>query len=353
MKIEIGESLACSYLRHVERCWLAQANWKVSEHWERSLPDAELEALFQEMKRRFDRGGAVFKKTKDAAQFLKQGEIDAVGVDLQGGVHAMEIAFHEAGLNYGSTAETDNRVLKKMLRTLLILRAHHPPQTALHISFLSPKVNPAVQRPLEETFAGLQEAYPDVGWRLIVNDDFVESVVKPTLEKAGDVADSSELFVRSAKLLETAGYTLLPLTSNRPPTPPPPNSPKRRIQPLASSLMRTLLVDSPGLLSDAEMSDLQDNEYCKSRLGLQIGNFSLIRRIELGRKGNDGRRDRYYADRYGDFYVCNDWWLAHHRANAQALLDYVEDLIRRNPAREDALRPHAQDFRDYLEGNRP
>ena len=335
MKIEIGESLACSYLRHVERCWLAQANWKVSEHWERSLPDAELEALFQEMKRRFDRGGAVFKKTKDAAQFLKQGEIDAVGVDLQGGVHAMEIAFHEAGLNYGSTAETDNRVLKKMLRTLLILRAHHPPQTALHISFLSPKVNPAVQRPLEETFAGLQEAYPDVGWRLIVNDDFVESVVKPTLEKAGDVADSAELFVRSVKLLETAGYTLLPPTSNRPPTPPPSNGPKRRIQPFVQGLMRTLLVDSPGLLSDAEKRDLQNNVYCKSRIGLRIG-FPLIRRIELGAEINGHRR--YWANRYGEYYVCNDWWLAHHCAHAQALLDYVADLIRRNPAREDALR---------------
>ena len=374
MKIEIGESLACSYLRHVERCWLAQANWKVSEHWERSLPDAELEALFLEMKQRFDRGGAVFKKTKDAAQFLKQGEIDAVGVDLQGGVHAMEIAFHEAGLNYGSTAETDNRVLKKMLRTLLILRAHHPPQTPLHISFLSPKVNPAVQRPLEATFDALQEAYPDVDWRLIVNDDFVESVVKPTLEKAGDVADSSELFVRSAKLLETAGYTLLPPTSNRPPpppppspppppppspptppppsppTPPPPNSPKRRIQPFVMGLMRTLLVDSPGLLSEAEKRDLQDNEYCKNRLGLQIGNFSLIRRIELGPEFNGHRR--YWADRYGEYYVCSQWWQQHHCANAQALLDYVEDLIRRNPAREDALRPHAQAFRDYLEGNR-
>lgn len=37
MKIEIGESLACSYLRHVERCWLAQANWKAPEHWGRRL----------------------------------------------------------------------------------------------------------------------------------------------------------------------------------------------------------------------------------------------------------------------------------------------------------------------------
>ncbi len=352
MKIEIGESLACSYLRHVERCWLAQANWKVSEHWERSLPDADLEALFLEMKRRFDRGGAVFKQTKDAAQFLKQGEIDAVGVDRQGGVHAMEVAFHEAGLNYGSTAETDNRVLKKMLRTLLILRAHHPPQTALRISFLSPKVNPAIQRPLEATFADLRTEYPDVDWRLAINDEFVVSIVKPTLEKAGDVADSSELFVRSVKLLETAGYTLLPPMPNGPPPPPPPNGPTGcRIQPFVRGLMRTLLVDSPGLLSEEEKSDLQDNERCKSRVGLHIS-WPLIRRVDLGRKDSAGH-DRYWKSPYRDFCVCNDWWKQHHRANAQALRDYVEDLIRRNPAREDALRPHAQAFRDYLEGNCP
>ena len=348
MKIEIGESLACSYLRHVERCWLAQANWKVSEHWERSLPDAELEALFLEMKRRFDRGGAVFKKTKDAAQFLKQGEIDAVGVDRQGGVHAMEIAFHEAGLNYGSMAETDNRVLKKMLRTLLILRAHHPPQTPLHISFLSPKVNPAVQRPLETTFADLRMAHPDVDWCLIVNDEFVESVVKPTLEKAGDVADSSELFVRSAKLLEIAGLLRSTEDDDKDNADDNDASP---IQGLVRSLMSTLLVDSPGLLSDAEKSDLQNNLYCKSRLGLRIGNFTLIRRIELGTKSSDGR-DRYYAEQYGEYYVCSQWGKRYHRANAQALLTFVDDLIRRNPVREDALRPHAQAFRDYLEGNR-
>ena len=30
MKIEIGESLCYSYLRHVKRCWLVQSNWKVS-----------------------------------------------------------------------------------------------------------------------------------------------------------------------------------------------------------------------------------------------------------------------------------------------------------------------------------
>lgn len=345
MKIEIGESLACSYLRHVERCWLVQANWKAPEHWGRRLADADLEALFAEMRRRFDPDGAVFKQTKDAAQFLKQGEIDVVGVGQQGGVHAMEVAFHEAGLNYGSTAETKNRVLKKMLRTLLILRAHHPPQTPLHIYFLSPKVNPAVQKPLEEAFVALRMAHPDVDWRLRTNDDFVNRIVKPTLENASDVADSSELFVRSAKLLDLAGL----LRSTQDEEDPDEDDDDEgadnigEVQPLVRALMRTLLVARPALLSDAEKSNLQDNVYCKRGLRLRIGNFALIRREAL--------KKRYWAGRYGGFYVCSEWGKSYHCANAKSLLAWVEDLIGRKPEHADALRLHAQAFREYLAGN--
>ena len=89
------------------------------------------------MKKRFDRDDSVFKKTKDAGKFLKQGEIDVVGVDWQGGVHAMEVAFHEGGLNY--KGNTEERILKKMLRTLLILRTYLSPETRIHIYFLSRK----------------------------------------------------------------------------------------------------------------------------------------------------------------------------------------------------------------------
>ena len=81
MKMEIGESLGCSYLRHVKQCWLVQANWKTSEHWSRHKTDADLETMLLGMKRKFDKDGNVFEQTKDAAQFLKQGEIDIVGVD--------------------------------------------------------------------------------------------------------------------------------------------------------------------------------------------------------------------------------------------------------------------------------
>ena len=202
MKIEVGESLACSWLRHVRNCWLVQANWKVSEHWKRYAAEEELDELFRDMKGRFDDAGSdgesVFKKTKGAAQLLKQGEIDVLGIDHEGGVHAAEVAYHEAGLHY----KEPKAVLKKMLRTLLILRAFRPPNTQLHIYFLSPKVNPAVRQPLEETFADLGTEYPEVEWLFFVNDDFAKTIVRPTLVNASGIADSSELFVRSIKLLD-------------------------------------------------------------------------------------------------------------------------------------------------------
>ena len=203
MKIEIGESLGCSYLRHVKQCWLVQANWKTSEHWTRQRTDAELEAMFNRFRRKFDTGGKVFKQTKDAAQFLKQGEIDVVGVDQKGHIHAMEIAFHEAGLNYGGGVE--NRVLKKLLRTLMILHAYQPIDARFSIYFVSPKVNPGVQKPLNDIFDVLRSQFPAVEWHLLTNQNFTEHMVKPTLEKSGDVADTAELFVRSAKLLEVTG----------------------------------------------------------------------------------------------------------------------------------------------------
>ena len=54
-----------------------------------------------------------------------------MGVGQDGSVHAMEVAFHGAGLNYGGGA--DKRVLKKLLRTMLILNAYHPEETEQHI----------------------------------------------------------------------------------------------------------------------------------------------------------------------------------------------------------------------------
>ena len=356
MKIEIAESLAYSYLRHVKQCWLVQTNWKASAHWQRHKTDEELEDLLDDMRERFDDPErTVFKETKGAAQLLKQGELDVVGVDQRGGIHAMEVAFHEGGLNYGNRTETRSRVLKKMLRALIILHAYHSISEGFHIYFVSPKVNPNLSGPLEEIFADLQaeNSTASVEWRLLINDDFVNEVMNPTLERIDTVSDTSELFARAVKLLDLSEHSKPPVArpvSRSTPTTlrDPGQQPKGTLQPLVRRLMRTLLVDCPALLSATEKRDLQDSAYCKGQLRLRLNNLPLLRTVPLGRKISG--RDRYFADSYGDFYVCSMWWKEHHEANARALLDFVADIARRNAESPGmtALKEHQTALQEYI-----
>ena len=204
----------------------------------------------------------------------------------------MEIAFHEAGLNYGGGA--DNRVLKKLLRILMILHAYHPPDARFSIYFVSPKVNPGVRKPLEDAFGALRADYPTVAWHLLVNEDFTEPMLKPTLRKSSTVADTSELFVRSAKLLELTEILSpgqLQQTRRTQPAPeatqadrnmPAPTRRERKLQPLVQDLMTTLLVHHPTLLDERDRHNLMDPEYCKRFVGLQISSLPLLRRVDNG-----------------------------------------------------------------------
>lgn len=202
MKVEVGESICYSYLRHVKRCWLVQANWKLSENWTKRTSDEELQEMFLNMRDIFDVDGRVFGKNT-ADQFMKQGEIDVIGIDQKGDIHALDISFHENGLQFpGSTDET---VLKKMLRTYMLLCRYSPCGVNFHIYFASPKVNRRDQRPLRDAFCKLRAELPGADWNLIINNDFTNQVVRDTLEKAARVADTSELFMRASKLLNLCG----------------------------------------------------------------------------------------------------------------------------------------------------
>lgn len=329
MKLEMGESLCQSYLRHVKQCWLVQTNWRPSERWPKRKPDAELEAMFFDMKRKFDADGKVFKQTANAAQLIKQGEIDVIGIDMQGGVHALDVAFHENGLNY--PGGTDSMVLKKLLRAYLLLLAYAPSvQTArkFHIYFVSPKVNPGVQKPLDSIFAELQSEYRQVDWRLITNRA-VADLVRATLENSDDVADTSELFIRAAKLLNLAESTSETNNSARS-QPTITNDAPAGFQKIVQGLMTTLLEEHPSLLDDATINNLMDADYCKNVLGIKIGNHALLRRVADGR--HVGEYSRYYTKEYaGKFYVCSQWGASNHRANAQSLHTFARAIAQKNP----------------------
>lgn len=57
---------------------------------------------------------------------------------------AIDVAFHEAGLNYGSKDETVARVIKKCLRTAMCFYGYFE-QSAGMVIFATPKINPEVE----------------------------------------------------------------------------------------------------------------------------------------------------------------------------------------------------------------
>ena len=177
-------------------------------------------------------------------------------------------------------------------------------------------------------------------------------MLNPTLDKAGSVADTSELFMRSAKLLELSlvssgvGAPIDPVG----PTSVTGNTGPRPIQPLVQSLMKTLLEDHPGLLDDDERGKLMNRDYCKNLLGLlQIGNLALLRRAEAGREVSG--RSRYWKRLYGEqFYVCSQWWKYHHLTNAERLLQFVSRLAQSNTSHPGvtALERHEGALLEYI-----
>ena len=352
MKIEVGESLCYSYLRHVKRCWLVQTNWKTSEHWPTQKPDSELEDMLRAMRKAFDPEGSVLKKTVSAGQFMQQGEIDVIGVDQNGTVHAIDIAFHEQGLNY--SGENVDRVLKKVLRTYLLLYAYHPAGTKYHVYFVSPKVGPGTQAELEAAFEDLRSTYPETSWHLITNAAFSVSVLNETLALTETVADSSELFARSAKLLNlsrTFEVKELDATSVYSKPSESKRSARADFQPLVRALMRTLLEECPTILDHEILSNLTDAEYCKENLRLRIGNRPLIRERREGRMVRGS--NRYWKDLYaGKYYVCSEWWRDDHLDNARSLLRFLEVLALRNPQSPEigALDGHIEELRNYIAG---
>ena len=90
MKIEIGESLVRSWLRHVEHCEFAELNWKPSPTW-KAQPDEEVAQLFNRAK---EYNPEAFGQNK-LSQFLKQAEVDVLGLSTSNNrLHLVDIAFH-------------------------------------------------------------------------------------------------------------------------------------------------------------------------------------------------------------------------------------------------------------------
>lgn len=224
----MGESLMRSWLRHTQNCQVAELNWKTSSSW---AYDEESAQNIMDTARKYCQeklGVDIFQGTTKASQLLKQAEIDVLGLELnrQGAivrVHGVDIAFHTPGLNYSGTNKTIVKVIEKMIRSTIVIRSYFG-ALPTQVIFASPSVGKSLESNLESAFRDLANFFSinkiTSEPRLLINQNFKKEVVDPIRGSAGDIADTSELFLRSIQLLnllpvdDAAVTDLVPERSN-------------------------------------------------------------------------------------------------------------------------------------------
>jgi len=325
MKIEIGESLLLSWLKHIKECQLVQTNWKASYKWELKNKET-LEQLMKASIQLFSQkyGYDVYKGNRSLEQLIGQAEIDVMGINYeenQTQLYAIDVAFHEAGLNYGSKDETVTRVIKKCLRTAMCIYGYFGYSTGT-IIFTSPKINPSVEQDLMKRVEDISLVLNEFGLnykiRIIANDDFGEKILEPVLNVLGDVADTSELFMRSLQMYNLfATKRPKQVRTQRATT-------ERKITPelemiesegmdglqemkigvIVRTVLRKILED--GKVSKEEIEKMQIKEYSKETFDIQ---FPLLQKAALSQGKSPARHYSAPLKIYGEeYYLCSEWY---------------------------------------------
>ena len=199
MKIEIGESLMQYYLKHKKGCLITQTNWKTLSSWEKSNEN-KAKKKFEEIKKEYPN---IFSEKITFEKMLNQAELDVIGI-ANYKIYMVEVAFHEQGLRYGSNdEEVKDRVLKKMVRAYLIWIIYFS-NYLCEIIFASPKVNPSPDNLMKKYFDELKDKNfsEKIEFKYFSNEKFKDDILLPTLKTLKSDSDTSELFLRSAKLLK-------------------------------------------------------------------------------------------------------------------------------------------------------
>jgi hypothetical protein len=156
-------------------------------------------------------GIMLFAEDATASQLLRQAEIDVLGVKLGHSgkveaVYAADVAYHENGLHYKDNV---SGILKKLVRGRVAVEAYFG-EVPCHLIFASPVVRPgallALQAVMEQLEAFFAEQHLVTTTAFFANAAFRDEIIRPTLAASAETADTSELFLRSYRLL--AGFAL-------------------------------------------------------------------------------------------------------------------------------------------------
>lgn len=325
MKIEIAESLVYSYLKHSEGCRIVQSNWRTSGKWIVTEYETErARELFNKISSSEHFNG-IFKNSS-FEQLIKQAEIDVLGINTaEETIYGIDVAFHSAGLNYGSKTETSLRIIKKIFRTIFILQSYFDENEKFNSYFITPKVNPATKVIIEDLMIKAKEVINDdnISIDFISNKRFYSEIVDSLLENIDEEHDTTELFSRAIKLMkldnrktESTGIvtkSVVPRISSK----------KREVngmkigQFVQYSFRKALEKD---LLSASEINNLQKPEYSKRIFN---SNFEVLRNKNRSIEDEYGRK-RYYSREIfcGDYRLTSQWF----ESQWELLLDWFNKI---------------------------
>lgn len=335
MKIEIGESLLLSWLRHVKNCQLVQTNWKPSlSSWE-MYNEAEAEELMAYCDKYFKdmHNIDIFKNNASYMQLLRQAEVDIMGVSFSSDnskeLYGIDVAFHEGGLNYGDKDKTISNVLKKIIRTAMAFIVFLN-STQGQIIFAAPKINNAEFTALAPLLNELQQIFDDRNYSFKIfiycNEDFNNKVLQPVIAVSESVADTSELFMRSLQLYNMfateasmgdnrAAAKTLRLekiqVENRE------GFTEMKIGMMVRSTLRRLFAEEK--IPDDEIERMQTYDYSKEVFNI---NYPILKKVDntnpinIQRLVND--RPRYWNELFSangkQYLVCQEWFEYNNRA---------------------------------------
>lgn len=320
MKIEIGESLVFTYLKHIQGCRVVQTNWKTSGKWEVSPEHKkQAEILFNAIKK-FKNFSKIFRK-KTLDKLIKQAEIDVLGIDLiNDAVWGIEVAIHSQGngLNYGKgKEETIARVVKKLFRMILIMKCYFSDFGKYNALFITPKMPSDMKLSIKSLIDEMNREINDEAFeiKVISDEEFFSSIVQPIIAENFKEHDTNELFSRFATLLKLK-YSFISNETNiekcetvnilEVKNETPEKVDKMKIGQFVQVKMREL--EEKGLLPATEISNLLTPNYSKEIFNQD---FTVLKEVEGGRKDHLGR-DRYYANTYfGKYYLTSQWYERH------------------------------------------
>lgn len=311
MKIEIGESLTSSYLNHVMGCRVIQTNWKLSGNWIITDHDKSRARLFYQKIINSSYFDEIFKESS-FEQLLKQAEIDVLGINTtELTVYEVDVAFHGAGINYGSKEETAQRILKKIFRTLFVMQTYFEQYNHFHSLFITPKTNLATLKLINDLLQKANELIDDdsITIGLITNDQFFASIIDSTIQASKYENDTSELFLRSVKLLDLDSRKKIVDRKNKLLIPKKSNEKNKKeiggmkIGQYVQYTFREAF--KQGLISYDEVQNLQNPQYSKINFNANFEVLKLKTRTIIDTSGST----RYYSREFfcGDFYLTSQW----------------------------------------------